>query len=178
MTKRLAMLVALVGLTSTAVLAGVTPPAAAESGSKRYERGNAPAAIDITRLTVRNGEKRFTMRVAVRDLAQRGKFSFHYWRGRHQAPPARSLIIEVRRVDGDTRARFLDCGREDCVLDTCGGMRAEWRPVADVVEVSAPQRCYPRRKGTDPPHQGRFFAWSRTPAHEDPGSAPFLLARG
>jgi len=174
MRGRLATLAALMLSTGTVVLVAAMPPAGAEAGSKPYARGDAPAAIDITRLVVNNGERRFTMRVAVRDLGQRGSFNFHYWGGRRGTPPANSVLVVVRRVDGDTRARLLVCGREDCVRDACGSLRAEWHPRTDLVEVSARQRCYP---GADVPDRGRFFAWSRIGTAEDAGSSSFLLER-
>jgi len=177
--RRGAIRAALMIVTGTVVLAGVVTPASADTGSERYERGNAPAAIDITKLSVHNATARFTMRVAVRDLTERGRFTFHYWSGTSQTPPPRSLLIEVRRVDGDTRARFFGCGREDCVVDTCPSLHAEWHPATDRVEVSASQRCYPRRDpNADPPDVGRFFAWSETRTAEDAGSRPFQLSRG
>lgn len=181
MTKRLTTLVALVLLTGAALVAGATSPAAAERGSQDYVRDNAPAGIDITKLTVRNAAKRFTMTATVRDLGESGRFNFHYWSGRRPTPPKRSLIIVVRRVEGATSAEFLRCGRDECFPDTCDTLRAEWDPAADVVEVSAPQRCYPRANpDADPPDQGRFGVWSRRGRHHDtnPGPQLLLLARG
>lgn len=179
MRGRLAAVAALTIMVGAALVAGTMSPAAAERGSKRYERGDAPAVIDITRLTVNNGEDRFAMRVDVRDLGERGRFSFHYWGGRRAAPPARSVLITVRRVDGDTHVRFLGCDREECTPVACDGLRARWRPVADVVRVSAPQQCYPRRDPeAGPPDVGRFFAWSKTATDEDPGSGLLRLDRG
>ena len=178
MPRRLATLAALmlsVVSTGTVALVAAMSPAGAESEGKPYPSGNAPAAIDITKLVVNNGERRFTMRVAVRDLGQRGSFHFHYWGGRRGTPPANSVLIVGRRVDGDTRARFFACGREHCVRDSCGSLRSEWHPRTDLVEVSARQRCYP---GADVPDRGRFFAWSRTGTAGDAGSSPFLLERG
>lgn len=179
MRGRMAALAALTVIAGATLSTGAVSPAAAESGSKRYERGNAPAAIDLTRLTVRNGEDRFAMRVSVRNLGERGRFHFHYWGGRRAAPPARSLLVTVRRVDGETRARFFACGREDCAPQDCAGLRARWRVAADAVRVSAPQQCYPRRDPeAEPPHVGRFFAWSDTATDEDPGAGLLRLDRG
>ena len=157
-------------------MAGTTSPAAAERGSQDYVRGNAPAGIDLTELAVRNTAKRFTMTVAVRDLGESGRFHFHYWSGRRPTPPKRSLIIVVRRVEGATSASFLSCGRDECFPDTCDKLRAEWDPAADVVEVSAPQRCYPRADpDADRPAQGRFHVWSERGRHVDENPPPPLL---
>ena len=102
MRRQLALLVAL--LSTSAV--GVASPAHAEAGSRAYERGNAPAAIDITHLTVGNAEKAFEIVVDVRDLRQQGTFHFHYWGGRKGSPPARSLLMVVHRREGKTRAKL------------------------------------------------------------------------
>ncbi|RHW24707.1 hypothetical protein D0Z08_23600 [Nocardioides immobilis] len=150
-------------LAALLVLGGAATPAGAESGSLDHPSGDAPAKIDLTRLSVENGNRWFTMRVDVRNLRQKGKFNFHYWGGT-ASPPARSVLIIVHRVDGETRARFLSCGREDCAPDPCARMRVAWRSADDFIRVSAPQRCFPRPRN-DPdapaPAMGRFFAWSR-----------------
>lgn len=148
-------------LTALLVLGGAMSPASAETGSVTDPSGDGPAVVDITRLTVRNGNHRFTMRVKVRDLRQRGTFGFHYWGGASATPPARSALVVVRRVDGETKASFLACDREECHPARCRATRVEWRPARDVVEVSVRQRCYPRppRNPDAPaPAVGRFFA--------------------
>jgi hypothetical protein len=74
----------------------------------------------------------------------------------------------------------MTCDREECVPDPCRTLRAAWDPAADVVEVSAPQRCYPRADpDAEPPSLGRFFAWSERGRHvDDNPPPPLLLARG
>lgn len=180
MRRRLTTWMALLVVTGAAALTGVMTPASAERGSQPYPRGSAPAAIDITRLTVHNGERRFVMRVAVRDLGERGKFHFHYWSGRHPSPSKRSLLIVVHEVDGTAAAKLLACNREECFPEPCRGLRSVWDAPADTVSVSAPQRCFPRADPhADPPSQGRFFAWSETRRHVDPNPpSGLLLARG
>ncbi len=158
MPKRMVALAAAVLTIGTSLLAGSTSPAVANSGSEGYKTGDAPAAIDITRLRVDNADKRVTMRVKVRNLGSKGTFDFYYWRGGTATPPPRTAILEVERVDGEAVAKFFVCGLEDCAPAPCAGVTASWRPVADVVEVSMPQRCYPRAEGTAPPTVGRFFA--------------------
>jgi hypothetical protein len=170
--RRLSILSALVGL-SGAVL-GTLSPAGAETGGRGYERGDAPAAIDITWLHATNADQRFAIQVKVRDLRDTGRFSFHYWAGRKAAPPARSLLLVVRHTDDGVRARFLTCGREDCASAQCRSFHATWNPEKDLVRVAARQRCFPGRT----PSGGRFFAWSETKADVDEGSEPFFLKRG
>jgi hypothetical protein len=163
-------------LTATAALVGLTVvPAQAEVGEKAYRRGNAPAAIDITHLTVANAQRGFEIVVDVRDLRQKGSFHFHYWGGRRATPPARSVLVVVRRHDGATRARFFTCDRQECVREKCRSLAAVWLAGADRVAVAAGQRCFPRDVPTE---VGRFFAWSRTVAHVDRGSRPLLVKRG
>jgi len=167
-------------LVSATLVTSLESPATARSGSMAYPVGDAPASVDITRLSVVNGVDRFSMRVEVRDLGERGYVDFHYWRGRRSTPPPRSLIVEVRYVDGQARARFLSCGREDCVRARCEGLSATWRPQADVVAISAPQSCYPRGpQDAGPVTVGRFFAGAGVGGDDDDGSSePLLLTRG
>jgi hypothetical protein len=172
MTRRLRTLVAL--LVASVTVVGAVAPAGAETGGRGYERGNAPAAIDITWLHATNADQRFAIQVKVRDLRDRGRFSFHYWAGRKAAPPTRSLLLVVRHVDDGVRARFLTCGREDCAPAPCRSFHATWSPETDVVRVAARQRCFPGRT----PSGGRFFAWAETEADVDEGSEPFFLKRG
>lgn len=169
----LAGLAALVAVSASLVVA--TSPADAETGGRGYERGNAPAAIDITWLHATNADRRFAIQVKVRDLGTQGRFSFHYWAGRKAAPPDRSLLLVVRHDEqGGPRGRFLTCDREECAPAPCRSFRATWNRAEDVVRVSARQRCFPGRT----PSVGRFFAWSETSTDQDPGSKPFLLRRG
>ena len=143
------------------VLGGGIPSASADTGSKSDPSGDASRQIDITRLTVTNGDQRVVMRIKVRDLRKRGVFNVHYWGGTTGTPPARSAIVSTRLVDGERVVEYLTCGREDCQQVRCRGMRLDWRPVADVIVMSTPQRCYPRpRSNPDAPAPavGRFFA--------------------
>jgi hypothetical protein len=167
-------------LAAGAVLLGAPAPAVAQEGSMAFERRDAPAGIDMTRLSVDNGEHRFSMHLLVRDLGTAGVFTFYYWGGVHQSPPGRSLLINVTSVEGDARAKFYVCGRDDCVRAKCQGLRARWDAAADFLSVSAPQRCYPRR-GPDPvpPKTGRFSTEGRIGRVYDYGKAePLLLTRG
>lgn len=157
--RRLILAILAAGL----VLGGGLMPASAESGSLTTPSGDAPAKIDITKFSVDNGARWFTMKVKVRNLRQKGKFHFHYWMGTGGNPPPRSAIVVVHRVDGATKARFLECGIEDCSPTPCARLRASWRPADDVVRIAAPQRCFPRparNPDAPPPPSGRFFAWS------------------
>lgn len=180
MTRRLVAIAATVLMMGTTVLAGTTSPAEANSGSTKYARHDSiPAAIDLLRLKVDNGDKRVTMSVRVRDLKRRGEFEFYYWRGGTATPPPQSVLITVRWVDGGPLAKFQPCDTEVCEPAPCAGVTADWRPRADVVTVSMPQRCYPRAEGTPPPTVGRFFAGSSLGDEFDPGNEGILrLKRG
>jgi hypothetical protein len=169
-------------LAASAVLLGAPAPAVAQEGSMAFERGDAPAGIDITRLSVDNAERRFSIQVEVRDLPTTGgRFDFNYWGGPiEQTPPDRSLLIIVRSVEGHARAKFLKCDRDVCVRAKCLGLIAHWDEVADNVRVSAPQRCYPRGHPAPVPlGTGRFFASSERGRDFDYGqSEPLQLTRG
>lgn len=160
---------------------GLMTSASAESGSVATPQGDAPARIDITKFSVDNGERWFTMKVEVRNLRQKGKFNFHYWMGNGGNPPPRSAIVVVHRVDGETKARFLECGLEDCSPEPCPRLRASWRPLDDVVRIAAPQRCFPRpadNPDAPPPPSGRFFVWSLLGDATDSPDATITLDRG
>lgn len=161
-------------------LVGSVSSASAERGVEDAPDGDAPARIDITRFTVDNGQRWFTMRADVRNLRQKGKFEFSYWRGVDgPTPSSRSLIITVHRVDGETRARFFSCGFEDCIVGSCPRLRAAWRSDLDFVRVSAPQRCFPVADPDTPlPAGGRFFTYSHMGDAVDDEVDQLALVRG
>ncbi len=178
MKRRVVIAAAAVVMAGLALL-GRPSPATAEAGSLKSPRGDAPAAIDITRLRGDNGARRFSMQVQVRDLGTTGEFGFYYWGGRYEAPPARSLLIKVTSVEGHARARFKICDRQICLHHLCEGLHARWDAVADRVSVSAPQSCYPRG-GRDPVplNTGRFHVEGILGDAYDPGpSEPLVLNR-
>src|SRR5688572_30302998 len=74
------VLLVIVALVAT-IVAGSMTPAHADIRSRSDASGDALHQIDITRLTVRNGDHRVEMRIQVRDLRRRGTFSIHYWGG-------------------------------------------------------------------------------------------------
>jgi hypothetical protein len=180
--KRLARAVAAVVVAVGLIVLVHPAPAAATAGSVALPRGDAPAAIDITRFSVDNAERTFSLEVQVRDLARRGgRFEFYYWGGPlSQTPPDRSLLIIVRSVGGHARTKFLTCDTDVCVPDTCPGLRAHWDEVNDRVSVSAPQSCYPRGgRHPVPLDTGRFFVGSLMGRASDDGPAdPLQLTRG
>jgi hypothetical protein len=146
------------------VLGGLATPAGAESGSLADPARDAPARIDITRLDVDNDRRRFSMRIKVRNLRQKGVFDFFYERGRREFGdrPHRGTLIIVHRVDGETRARFLGCSSEDCSDEPgedCPRMRVSWSSAKDVIRVAAPQKCIwwlQRHPDLEPPLTGTF----------------------
>src|SRR4051812_23079191 len=113
-------------LVAVVVAAGLTAlghaaPAAATAGSVDLPHGDSPSAIDITKFSVDNAERTFSLEVQVRDLARRGaRFEFYYWGGPlSQTPPDRSLLIIVSSVGGHARTKFLTCDTEVCVPGNC-----------------------------------------------------------
>ena len=179
MRRRAAIVAAAVVVVGLALL-GHPSSATAETGSLSSAGGDAPAAIDITRLSGDNGARRFSMQVQVRDLGTAGEFGFYYWGGRYQAPPAHSLLIKVTSVEGHASARFTICDREICLHHVCQGLHARWDAAVDRVSVSAPQRCYPRG-GRDPValNTGRFHVEGILDDAYAPGpSEPLALNRG
>ena len=180
--KRLARVVAAVVVAAGLAVLGQPAPAEATAGSVGLPRGDAPAAIDITKFSVDNAETTFSLEVQVRNLARRGgRFEFYYWGGPLKlTPPNRSLLIIVSSVGGHARTKFLTCDPEVCVPDRCPGLRAHWDEVNDRVSVTAPQSCYPRG-GRDPVplDTGRFFVGSLMGRVSDDGQTePLQLTRG
>lgn len=168
-----------VGLVLT--LVATTSPASANTGGQRYPRNNGiPAAIDIVRLRVDNGDQRATMTMTLRDLTRRGRMEFYYWRGGTATPPPQSVLVVVKRKAGAVKATFNTCDTEICLPEPCAGVTAVWKPGADIVRVSIPQRCYPRPEGTPPPTVGRFFVGAGLGDEFDPGNGgdPLRLKRG
>lgn len=153
----------ILGLVAAALLVlGTATTASAETGSKTDPSHDAAARIDLTKFTVKNGDHRVHFKVLVRDLRQRGSFSFHYWGGTHGQPPARSAIVSVRLKGGEPKARFFACDTEQCPKEPCAGLRATWDQETNVVTASLPQRCYPRpasNPDAPAPSAGRFFAY-------------------
>jgi len=181
MTKLATLVAAAVVFAGLTVL-GHPAPAAATDGSVDLPRGNAPAAIDITKFSVDNAEDTFSMEVQVRNLAFRGgRFEFYYWGGPlSETPPDRSLLIIVRSVGGHARTKFLTCDRDVCIPDKCQGLVAHWDQTGDRVSVSAPQRCYPQgSRDPVPLDTGRFFVGSQKGrAFDDGPRKPLQLTRG
>jgi len=173
----------ILGLMAAAlVVLGSATTAMAETGSKSDPSKDAAARIDLTKLTVKNGDKRVTFKVKVRDLRQRGSFSFHYWGGTQGTPPARSVVVSVRLKDGKPKASYFECNTEDCPKEPCQGLRATWDHKKNIVTASMPQRCYPRppaHPDRPAPAVGRFFAYGSMDAifDEMPGQ-PLRLDRG
>ena len=180
--KRLATSVAAVVVAAGLTALVYPPPAAATSGSVDLPRGDAPAAIDITKFSVDNAERTFSLQVQVRNLAKRGgRFEFYYWGGPlSQTPPDRSLLIIVSSVGGHARTKFLTCDTEICLPDKCPGLRAHWDEYNDHVSVTAPQSCYPRgSRDPVPLDTGRFFVGSLMARVSDDGQTkPLQVTRG
>ena len=172
----------ILGLMAAALLIlGQATSASAETGSKNDPSHDAAARIDLTKFTVTNGNHRVHFKVKVRDLRQRGEFSFHYWGGTHGQPPARSAVVTVRLKDGEPKASFFSCNTEECPKEPCQGLRAAWNQETDVVTASLPQRCYPRppsNPDAPAPSVARFFAFGSLDEIFDELSGHLTLDRG
>lgn len=155
------------------------PTAAGDDKVLSDPKFDAPARIDVTKFRVENRIHWFEMRVDVRDLRQRGEFNFIYERGGDGVTSNDpSVIIEVRRVDGKTKARLYPCGHEDCSEPTpCPKIRLAWRASRDFVRVEAPQKClwWTKKLGVEPPIRGTFSMYSATKGKVD--SVPDLVVK-
>ena len=121
--KRLATVVAAAMVAAGLMVLGHPAPAAATAGSVVLPRGDAPAAIDITKFSVDNAERtsRFRCRSAISRERAAGSSSTT---GRAVEPDTagRSLLIIVSSVGGHARTKFLTCDTEVCLPDKCLGL--------------------------------------------------------
>ena len=172
----------ILGLVAAALMVlGSATMASAETGSKSDPSHDAAARIDLTKLTVTNGDKRVKFKVKVRDLRERGEFSFHYWGGKKGSPPARSAIVSLRLKDGAPKVRFFVCDTEQCPKEPCAGLKATWDQEKDVVTASLPQKCYPRpasNPDAPAPKVARFFAYGSIDDVYDELNGKLRLDRG
>jgi hypothetical protein len=132
------MLRALVLATFLALL--VQAPAGAATVTTTDRVGDAPAYLDITRVTVRNGTERMVVTATVPGLGGRGGFGFGYG-----DRPVGGLIVLAQRNGAGPRLESVYCGEIRCHDVRCPGLRVRYG--RDRVTLVLPQRCYP---GTPP----------------------------
>ena len=134
-----ARLLTLLVATAT-VLALVAAPAEAARRSVADPVGDAPARLDITRLTVSNTSDRIRAIVHVRDLRRTGTFQQRYFDSEFDT--LLSYGVQVRR---DRHGRLhVHAFRDDENGDNfiaCPGVRGRWLMDRDRVVTSMPVRC-------------------------------------
>lgn len=136
-TSVLALLVSIV----TAVATLSPPPAAADSGTRVLERGDAPAAIDLVRMRVDNGARTVRFALHVRDLGRRGHFTMLWY---EPGPQERGFAVGVSRRPGGLRTTFHWWDRNDHAV-SCPRAEVRWDAGRDRVVARVPQACFPRR---------------------------------
>jgi hypothetical protein len=126
-------------ITLLVVLASVLlapAPAQAAPATKTDKAGDAPALVDITSFTVRNGADRVVMTSTVPGLRQRGGFAFGYSTSRFGG-----LLVFARRTGNGPPVEATYCGEVRCHDVHCPGLRVRWG--SQRVTAIVPQRCYP-----------------------------------
>ena len=117
---------------------GSAAPAMAESGDVQFPSGDAPAAIDITNLWANNATDLIQMSIFVENVTEKGTFHFFYTHHDH------GMALLVHRSHRHTRIvayQIIDLTHSKRVA--CPGAQARWSKHADVIEIEAPQSCYP-----------------------------------
>lgn len=133
MNRRVLAVVAVV----LACMAGTVQSSSAATSSRSDPRGDAPAYLDITRLTVNNTARNVVFRVKVRDLRKRGVFRLWMYDG-----DAGAEAHVQRRANGSVKAKVFNTDLDDTYVVDCPGLRASWKIRRDLVRVSVPQSCY------------------------------------
>jgi hypothetical protein len=129
---------ALAGLLLALVVASLTPsPAGAATAARPDRRGDAPAAIDITRLRVATspGVVRFTLRVT--ELRARGTFVV----GMSEPHGTGTIEYVVTRRQGRAQVATRLTDFDDTFAVDCPGARARWDARKDVITVRGPESC-------------------------------------
>lgn len=119
------------------LLTSFAPSASAATGSASDPRGDAPAYIDVTRVTVRNATARVTFRVKVRDLGKGGTLVAYLYDG--------SSGVEFkahRRANGSVAVKVTNTDLDDTYPVDCSDVRGSWQPAKDKIKLSAPQDCF------------------------------------
>jgi len=127
---------ALAAALALAVLVGA--PASADTGERDDKAGDAPAIIDITRVSVRNEPTRVVMTSHVPGLKTRGGFAWGYSTSRFGG-----LLVFADRVAGRLVTEATYCGEIRCHDVHCPGLRVRWVTRKHLVQAIVPQRCYP-----------------------------------
>jgi hypothetical protein len=140
--KKIGMLAALLaGLLLNGLTLTSPPSASAETGGVTYESGgNKNAAIDLTRLRVRNRQHRVMMVVKVVDLGNRGRFRFYMVEDSPE--PVFGLEAEVFRRDGQVVDRFREFGDGWSAARKCADSRVRWARARELIRLSFPQHCF------------------------------------
>jgi hypothetical protein len=161
----------LLGLLACVLVATVlcAAPASAESGHKAKEKGNAPAAIDITAIYANNAQNRVTVKLVVPGLTRKGKFTIGYETATYDG-----MAIIVREVDHRVMSEAWHCGEDSCKKVQCQGVRIRWNDAASYLRVSIPQSCYP----LDIPSAWNFNGFSDLGDEYDSEYTKLRLSRG
>lgn len=134
MLRRL-LLLPLLALALGATL--TTAPAGAATGVRADPRGDAPAAIDLTRLRVVTAPGVVRFALSVRQLRSRGTFVV----GMYEPNGTGAIEFVVTRRAGQTRVRTRLTDFDDTFPARCPGVRARWDAKGDVIRVRGPEKC-------------------------------------
>ena len=124
---------------SAGMVAGSSGAAYANEKTEIDVRGDAPPALDVTKVRFRYDAAGAHARVRVTDLRRRGEFVFVVMNRSHSL---RYGLAATGHRDG-SRTRTFYRYRNGAVSERhCRGSRVQWSVKKDVVTLSFPQRCF------------------------------------
>ncbi len=136
LTSILAAAVLAIGL-----VAGSSGAAYANKKSEIDVRGDAPPALDVTKVRFRYDAAGAHARVHVADLRRKGEFVFVVMNRSHSL---RYGLAATGHRDG-SRTRTFYRYRNGAVSERrCRGSRVRWSVRKDAVTLSFPKRCFPK----------------------------------
>jgi len=117
----------------------VVSPAAAETTTRRDRVGDAPASVDLLRVTYQH-DRDLSQQVRVRNLDHQA--NIYLFLGTRRMSPQSKYTARVWKDGGDVKRRLqVSTVEGPGEMVPCPDMRATWRPQASRVSVSVPRTC-------------------------------------
>jgi len=124
---------------TTGLLPGATAAASANATTEIDVRGDAPRALDVTKVGFRYDASGAHARVHVADLRRQGEFVFAVMNRKHSL---RYGLAATGHRDGSVTRTFYRF-RDGTVSERrCRGSHVRWSVRQDVITLSFPERCF------------------------------------
>jgi len=125
---------------AAALTVALTTGAAYANGTTEIDvRGDAPRALDVTKVEFRYDAAGGRARIHVRDLQRRGQFVFAVMNRSHSL---RYGLAATGHRDGSVTRKFYRFRDGTVSRSRCRGSHVRWSPRRDVVTMSVPERCF------------------------------------